>query len=187
MFTGIVEHVEEFFIKGRNAYIKNPYSDIELGESIALNGVCLTVEKIENNHLIFGIGEETLNKTNLRVSKKVNVERALKVGSRLGGHFVLGHVDGTVKFIDKQLQNGSYLFQFSNINERWAVVEKGSITLNGISLTVAKTSLDTFFVQVIPHTINNTNLKDLLKNEKVNYEIDVFARYIRGGMDKHGY
>ncbi|BBE31517.1 riboflavin synthase subunit alpha [Tepiditoga spiralis] len=187
MFTGIVEYVEEMFIKGRNVYIKNPYSDIVLGESIALNGVCLTVEKIENNYLIFGIGEETLNRTNLKVSKKVNIERALKVGSRLGGHFVLGHVDGTVKFIDKQLQRGSYLFQFSNVKENWAIVEKGSITLNGISLTVAKKSLDTFFVQIIPHTIENTNLKYLLKNEKVNYEIDVFARYIKGGKNEYGY
>jgi riboflavin synthase len=177
MFTGIVEYVSEIKILNDKVYLKNKFENVIIGESIALNGICLTVEKIINDDLVFSVGYETLSKTNIKNSKFVNVERALKVGDRIGGSFVSGHIDGLLSFLGKNKINDSYAMKFSMPKEKWAIVEKGSITLNGINLTIAEKSLDTFTVQVIPHTFEITNLKELKYGEKLNYEIDIFARY----------
>ncbi|SHE32387.1 riboflavin synthase alpha chain [Marinitoga hydrogenitolerans DSM 16785] len=181
MFTGIVQKVEKIYFKNKKIIIENIFKDIKIGESIAINGVCLTVEKIENNKLFFSVGEETISKTNLRYynNKMVNIERALRLSDFLGGHIVLGHVDGMIKFLRLYKFSNTYWMKFQIPKEKWAIVEKASITLNGISLTIAKKDLNSFDIQVIEHTFKNTNLRYLKINDLVNYEVDVIARYTK--------
>ncbi|GAB6188618.1 riboflavin synthase [Marinitoga arctica] len=181
MFTGIVQISEKMEIKNNKIIVKNIFENIKIGESIAINGVCLTVEKIENNKLYFSMGEETLSRTNLRYynHKIVNLERALRLSDFLGGHIVSGHVDGKIKFLNLYKSSNTYWMKFQTPKEKWAIVEKGSITLNGISLTIARKNLDSFEVQVIDHTYKNTNLQYLKPYDFVNYEIDVIARYTK--------
>ncbi|WGS65082.1 riboflavin synthase [Marinitoga aeolica] len=181
MFTGIIQKVEKMKIINNKIIIPNVFENVNLGESIAINGVCLTVENIINNELYFSVGEETFNKTNLRYynNKFVNLERALKVSDFLGGHIVSGHVDGTIKFLSIIKSHNTYWMKFKIPYEKWAIAKKGSISLNGISLTIAKKDLDSFEVQVIDHTYKNTNLQYLKASDLVNYEIDVIARYIK--------
>ena len=178
MFTGIVEKV----VRGKvynGMLILEEALDVSEGESLAVNGVCLTVSKVTERAVFFDVGEETLRRSNLGRSRFFNIERSLKVGERFHGHVVLGHVDGTVRFLGYEHRGNSYFFNFSMPVEKWAVAVKGSIALNGISLTVAGISLDSFCVQVIPYTYEHTNLKYLQAGDPVNYEIDVFARYVR--------
>lgn len=182
MFTGIVEYVSSIELKGNDLIIDNKYKDLILGESISINGVCLTVDNYNNKEIFFKIGFETLEKTNLKYSKIVNVERALKVGDRIGGSFVSGHIDGIVKFLSKINKQNSYLMKYSMPKEKWAVVDKGSISLNGVNLTVMKKDLDSFYIQVIPHTYKETNFSLLKTGDKLNYEIDIFARYSRRSL-----
>ncbi|WP_129409451.1 riboflavin synthase [Marinitoga lauensis] len=181
MFTGIIQKMSKMILKNNNIIIDNVFENVDLGESIAINGVCLTVEKIENNKLFFSMGEETLSKTNLKYYnyKIVNLERALRVSDFLGGHIVSGHVDGVIKFLNIRKSHNTYWMKFKFPDEKWAIIEKGSISLNGISLTIAKKDLDSFEIQVIDHTYKNTNLKYLKMNDLVNYEIDVIAKYLK--------
>ena len=178
MFTGIVEKV----VKGRfsdGVLMLEERLEVEEGESLAVNGVCLTVSGIGENAVFFNVGEETLRRSNLENGRFFNIERSLKLGERLHGHIVLGHIDGTVRFLGYEYRNNSYFFKFSMPPERWAVARKGSIALNGVSLTVAEVSLDSFYVQVIPYTYEHTNFRYLQFGDPVNYEIDVFVRYIK--------
>lgn len=178
MFTGIVQKVEKGFLEGN--YLKFPRTwDIELGESVSVNGVCLTVMKLNRDFYYFELGEITKRTTNLSKAKLFNLEKALKVGDRLNGHFVTGHVDGMIRITRIEKTGNTAYFHFQIPEETWAIVEKGSIALNGISLTIAGKSLDTFFVQVIPHTYETTNLRFLKPGDMVNYEIDIFARYLK--------
>lgn len=180
MFTGIIEYVtSDFKINGTELEIKFPFL-CDIGDSVSINGICLTVKKVVQDFHYFDLGYETLKNTNISNSLYLNVERALKIGDRINGHIVLGHVDGIVKFLGRKNRNSGILFSFSMPKEKFAIKRKGSISLNGISLTIANVSLDSFEVQVIPFTFENTNLKYLKIGEYVNYEIDVFARY-RGG------
>lgn len=177
MFTGIIEYVaKDFKIVGNTLEIKLPFS-CNVGDSVAVNGICLTVKKVKGDIYYFDLGYETIEKTNIRKAKYLNIERALRVGDRLNGHFVLGHVDGVITFLERKAMNSGMLYKFSMPKENYAIKRKGSISLNGISLTVANVSLDSFEVQVIPFTNENTNLKYLKIGDIVNYEIDVFARY----------
>lgn len=186
MFTGIIQKVEKMKIKNNQIIIPNIFENVSLGESIAINGVCLTVENIINNELYFSIGEETYSRTNLRYynNKFVNLERALRVSDLLGGHIVSGHVDGTIKFLNIIKSHNTYWMKFKMPYEKWAVIEKGSITLNGISLTIARKDVDSFNVQVIDHTFKNTNLQYLKSSDLVNYEIDIFAKYVKNIVSK---
>lgn len=177
MFSGIVQAVVEGELKGSVLKVPKVW-DVGVGESVAVNGVCLTVSKVDDRYMYFDVGPETLERTNLAKERFFNLERALRVGDFVGGHFVTGHVDGTVKLLSKRRTGGFVFMTFSTPKERWAVAKKGSIALNGVSLTVADVSLDTFTVQLIPHTLEKTNFKHLEPGAEVNYEIDVFARYL---------
>jgi riboflavin synthase len=181
MFTGIITHVVNLnHINSNTLSIENKFKSIHLGDSISVNGVCLTVEKIETKSLFFHYGSVTKKTTNLVSATQVNIENSLQFGGSIGGHFVTGHIDTTVRFVRKQESGQAFLLYFSMPQERFAVVTRGSISLNGVSLTVAIVSLDTFCVQIIPHTYSHTNLNMLKTGNLVNVEFDILAKYTRG-------
>lgn len=193
MFTGIIEEigtVKELSKNDKSALIvvecKNVLNGTKLGDSIAIDGVCQTVTKIEKNCFSAQISSETLNITSfskLRSGSKVNLERALSLNGRLGGHFVSGHVDGLAKI--KGIQNvKSSDLNFYNVKFEVAkdltkyIAKKGSVTLNGISLTVANIVSAEFEVAIIPHTFENTSLSALKAGDFVNIEVDILAKYV---------
>ena len=154
----------------------------DIGESVAVNGACLTVVEVEGNAYTMDISKETLTRTNLGLLKPgdvVNLEGSLRVGDPLDGHLVLGHVDTTVNFMGSKGEGNFFTLQFSlpPLYARY-VAEKGSVALNGVSLTVSSVAEGTFYVVVIPHTYKNTNLSCLKPGDRVNLEVDVVARYV---------
>ena len=155
---------------------------IKIGCSIACSGVCLTLTGKKDNILTFDISKETMNKTNLshwKIGKLVNLERALRVGDEIGGHFVTGHVDTVLK-LQKILEEEGSKILYINLNDEISpyIASKGSITIEGISLTVNDVKNDYFNVNIIPFTWNNTNLKNVKVNDFVNIEIDLLSRYL---------
>ncbi len=187
MFTGIIDSlgkVEDFKNNVLKVFSLNKenYQDVVIGESIAVNGVCLTVESRKKEILGFFVSKETLEKSNLRFLKKgdfVNLERAMKLGDRLSGHIVQGHVEGLGSFLGKYKRGNGYRFEFRLPEElKKFVIPKGSISINGISLTVADISGLKIGVEIIPLTYENTNLKHLRKMDKVNIETDIIGKYI---------
>jgi riboflavin synthase len=186
MFTGLIqslgqiEHCDREQIVIRCPDLRNKLS---LGDSVAVNGVCLTVSKLMTSGFVADISPETLNRSNLGDSNSmpVNLELALAVGDRLGGHFVTGHIDGIGTLIESKMQGGAWEMSFNAIASvgRY-IVFKGSVCVNGISLTVASCNDDgTYFsVAVIPHTYQNTNLSYLRSQSKVNLESDVLGKYV---------
>ncbi len=192
MFTGIIEtigQVSKITIDGSNFNftIKSPISNLlKIDQSVSHNGVCLTVVELhENSHVVTAI-QETLNKTNLKelnVGSKVNLERCTKIGDRLDGHIVQGHVDGLA--ICKQIQNrnGSWEFTFDGEKEiEILTVNKGSISINGVSLTVVETKGQQFSVAIIPYTFENTIFNEIKVGDSVNIEYDIIGKYV---MKKH--
>jgi riboflavin synthase len=188
MFTGIVEaigRVEEITSEGTNKsfLISSTISDeLKIDQSIAHDGVCLTVEEVANgSHKLTAI-KETLDKSNLGKWKKgdlVNLERCMRVGDRLDGHIVQGHVDDTAICIKKEDQDGSWLFTFSfDEKHKTLLINKGSITVNGTSLTVVTCDDNTFQVAIIPYTYENTVFKNIEVNSVVNLEFDILGKYI---------
>ncbi|WP_148882311.1 riboflavin synthase [Thermococcus aciditolerans] len=182
MFSGIVEGTGRARYSTGRLYVEVPFK-VRSGDSVAVNGACLTVVSFDEGIAVFDVGEETLRRTNLREARVVNLERALKLGDRMDGHIVTGHVDGTVRFIASRRSGNTTWMAFEMPAERWGVAEKGSIALNGVSLTVARVEANRFWVQVIPYTLENTNLGFLRPSERVNYEIDVLARYVKRIME----
>lgn len=188
MFTGIIEglgtlnHIEK---EGDNVNftLSSTFSDeLKIDQSLAHNGVCLTVVKIDGEQYTVTAIDETLQKTNLGglvVSDIVNLERCMKLGDRLDGHIVQGHVDQTGKVIKVEELDGSWKFTFeydpslSNIT-----VEKGSITINGVSLTVVDSSSNTFSVCIIPYTFEHTNFGKFKVDTLVNLEFDIVGKYL---------
>jgi len=192
MFTGLVEGLGRVVSLTPDAVslmlkIEAPadlpeVDTVRLGDSIALNGCCLTVVEIDGHRWSFQAGSETLSRTNLgkfQVGDVVNVERSVQVGSRLGGHFVQGHVDalGTVAAIDREGEWVFMSFQVPTALTR-QMVEKGSITVDGVSLTVNWIEGRDFSINLIPHTVQVTTLKRLAAGSTVNLEIDLIARYV---------
>ena len=189
MFTGIIEQagkIKSFLKRGNQAKITIEFhesaSDLTLGESIAVNGVCLTVVKIGNGYFATDISEETLDRTNLgelKPTDKVNLERSLKIGERLGGHFVSGHIDGVGR-ISKKIRKGEEIVLTIKAPEKIMkyVVEKGSIAVDGISLTVASCDEKSITISIIPHTEVCTNLKWKKSGDVVNLENDMIGKYI---------
>ena len=192
MFTGIIQDLGT--IKNKDVGLYQISTNLDLsnckeGSSISCNGVCLTAKNItpsNNNSFSFdvNIGEETLQRTNLANSilknENINLEKSLQIGDEINGHFVYGHVDTTTNVSDILELENSWEYHFEkkfNKNNRF-IVEKGSISINGISLTVAKVENDTFMISVIDHTFNHTNLKFLNKSDQVNIEFDYLARFI---------
>ena len=153
-----------------------------IGCSIACNGICLTLIEQKKSLLSFQASKETCEKTTLenwKIGEEINLEFALRAGDELGGHMVLGHVDGTAKILAIQPIKDSKKFTFSTKKELIKfIAEKGSVTLNGASLTVNEVEKNSFSVNLIPHTIANTAFKDSAVNDFINLEIDVIARYV---------
>lgn len=189
MFTGIIEELGK--IQGVNVGVNSGKLTVEcetvlvgtkLGDSIALNGVCLTVVDIAKNYFIADVSPETIKVTSLSELKTgdvVNLERAMPADGRFGGHIVSGHVDGLARFIEAKKNGDFYDLKIElNSDQSKYVVKKGSISINGISLTVASIVENTITIAVIPHTYENTNLKFLKRNDFVNIEVDMMARYI---------
>jgi len=156
---------------------------LKIGQSVAINGVCLSATKISKNNCIFEMIDETTKKTdlgNVKAGSTVNVERSLKVGDRLEGHFVLGHIDGvaTITKIEKKPKEVKFWFKIPKKLTKY-VVKKGSIALDGISLTVVDTKKDVTSVCLIPHTIKVTNFKSKKVGDKLNIETDILGKYIK--------
>ncbi len=177
MFTGIVEEIG--FIRsfdGKTLVIEcsKVLENTKLGDSIAVDGCCQTVVSIDKNSFCADVSAETAEITTFKYFKKgqrVNLERALTPSTRIGGHIVQGHVDGIAKYL------GNMSFEVPEELDKY-IVYKGSITVNGISLTVAKIENNIFDVAIIPHTLQNTNLKDLKYGDFVNIETDILGRYV---------
>ena len=191
MFTGIIQNLGEIvnFSDGELEISTSlDLSDCKIGSSISCNGVCLTATEINyiNGKFIFkvNIGEETQYRTNFSPNLfnkiiKINIEKSLKIGDEISGHFVYGHIDCTTKITNIKNLKDSWEFYFKNFqneNNKF-IVEKGSIAINGISLTIAKVENDNFSISVIPHSYKNTNLKYLNIDDLVNIEFDYLARY----------
>lgn len=189
MFTGIIEDlgvITNLEHDHDNLHItlkSNFTSELKVDQSVAHNGVCLTVTSLNGSLYTVTAIRETLNKTNLgklKVDDQVNLERAMKHGDRLDGHIVQGHVDQTAICKSIEFQNGSWLFTFeydSSLNN--ITIEKGSITVNGVSLTVVNSLKNGFSVAIIPYTYEHTTFKFLEKNSIVNLEFDVLGKYIK--------
>ena len=193
MFSGIIQGIGFIDnLQSNNTFIRTSLdlSDCKIGSSISCNGVCLTatsVEKLENNDSIFSVNlsEETRNRSNFfynNLNQKINIEKSIKAGDEISGHFVYGHVDCITKIskIHKLDLSWNFEFQKDNTNkdmERF-IVQKGSIAINGISLTVANVSSDNFSISIVPHTYENTNLNSVKENDLVNIEFDALARYV---------
>lgn len=192
MFTGIIEAmgtIEKIETRGTNKtfWIKSPLScELKIDQSLSHNGVCLTVEQVTAEaHQVTAV-QETLDKTSLDTWKPgdmVNLERCLQLHGRLDGHLVQGHVDATARVTDIQDRNGSWEFSFS-FPPQFAhlVIEKGSISLNGISLTIFDVSSSQFTVAIIPYTYGHTNLSRLRVHEPVNLEFDMIGKYVQRSL-----
>ena len=190
MFNGII------FNTGKVKYIKRNkksiyvgiqtkinFSKNDLGSSISCNGVCLTVEKIYNNKIFFYISNETLKRSNfknLKLNQIINLEKSLSFGKSLSGHFIQGHVDTVAKIYKIKFADKAWIINFKNLNKKLNkfLIEKASISINGVSLTISKVNKYSFEITVIPHTLKLTNLKDLKVNSLVNVELDIFSKYM---------
>jgi len=189
MFTGIVEEIGKIVAVEKSEGNMNlkisaeMTPELKIDQSVSHNGVCLTVVSIEDNTYTVTAVQETLNKTgigNLKTGDAVNLERGMKLGARLDGHIVQGHVDQTATCIEVKETEGSWLFTFEYDPKIGNLtIEKGSITVNGVSLTVVNSKATEFSVAIIPYTYEHTNFKDLQKGDTVNLEFDVIGKYVK--------
>ena len=187
MFTGIIEQLAEVVkveSEGSNVHItlkSTITAELKIDQSVAHNGVCLTVVEINGDEYIVTAIKETLDKSNiglLVVGSKVNIERCLKIGDRLDGHMVQGHVDQTAKCVRVKKENGSYVYTFKHKESDNMTVEKGSVCVNGISLTVVNSKDTSFSVAIIPYTHEHTNFHEFKEGTVVNIEYDILGKYI---------
>ena len=188
MFTGIIETlgtVKDLKKEGENLHItvaSNITAELKIDQSVAHNGVCLTVVAIDNDLYTVTAIQETLDKTSLgklKIGDAVNLEQAMLMGARLDGHIVQGHVDQTATCQSVKEKDGSWFFTFSydaNLNN--VTIEKGSITVDGVSLTVVDSKKDTFSVAIIPYTYKHTRFNTYTKGTLVNLEFDVIGKYV---------
>ncbi len=188
MFTGIIETmgvIKSLKKDQDNLHItiqSDITNELKIDQSIAHNGVCLTVVDIDEDKYIVTAINETLEKSNLgvlKVNDKVNLERAMIMGGRLDGHIVQGHVDQTAICKDVTEENGSWMFTFKyDDSQKNVTIEKGSISVNGVSLTVVNSKDNEFSVAIIPYTYDNTNFGQIAKGTVVNLEFDVIGKYV---------
>ncbi len=195
MFTGIIEEVGEFIsiekVDG-SARLKlraeKILEDLKIGDSIAINGVCLTVVDYHQEIVTADLLSETLEKTNLKYLQsggKVNLERALQPTSRIGGHFVTGHVDGMGKVIRREKKGADIVFMIEVAEEIIKLIApKGCVAVDGISLTVVDVERNSFTVHIIPHTIETTTMKFRTVGDYLNIEADILARYLVNFLSK---
>lgn len=186
MFTGIIEDLCKVinidkFANHTHISISSKFDDVKIGASIAVNGVCLTVVDINERSLSFDVIKETLEKTNLKFIKcgdLINIERCMRINDRIDGHIVQGHIDTTAICKSIKKEKGSHFLTFEYDNTELITVEKGSVCVNGISLTVCESKPSTFSVAIIPYTFKNTNLHLLKEHGIVNIEFDILGKYI---------
>jgi riboflavin synthase len=194
MFTGIIEEVarlEQVKEEGTNKHFTFSCAisgELKVDQSLAHNGVCLTVVAIMGNNYTVTAIEETLNKTNLnnlRIGDLVNIERCMPANGRFDGHIVQGHVDTTAECLSVEDLNGSWKYNFIHpVDDKFLTVEKGSITINGVSLTVVDSKENSFSVCIIPYTYNHTNFKSLQPGHIVNLEFDIIGKYLQRIVNK---
>ena len=195
MFTGIIEEVGKIKnIQGGTNYkltiaASKILEDIHLGDSIAVNGICLTTISWDNGSFTVDVMRETLERTSLhklRAGSFVNLERALAANGRFGGHIVSGHIDGTGEIINIRRDANAVWYKIKTSEKIMEfIIEKGSIAIDGISLTVAKVDRSAFYVSVIPHTLENTILLRKKTGDIVNLENDIVSKYIKSFTDKN--
>ena len=187
MFTGIIEHIGEVVSLQRqqdNLHISmcTPItSELKIDQSVAHNGVCLTVVAIQDDVYTVTAIKETLDKSNLgqlEVGHKVNIERCMKLGDRLDGHIVQGHVDQTAQCTHIRQEQGWHTYTFEYTPSQNITVEKGSVCVNGVSLTVVNSQKNSFSVAIIPYTYEHTNFQHLEVGSTVNLEFDIIGKYI---------
>ena len=193
MFNGIVYNQGVIRnIKRKHKYVKGSlvveiesnikFKSTDIGESVSCDGVCLTLIRILKKSFLFYLSKETLSRSNFKyakIGKKINIEKSLFYGKKISGHYVQGHVDTTstvksIKIIDK---SWNIIFTLKNKYKKF-IIEKGSISINGVSLTITKVERDSFGVTIIPHTLKLTNLISLKKGDKVNLEFDMVGKYL---------
>jgi riboflavin synthase len=197
MFTGLVEaictvkSIQPSASAGSmllKADIKELAEDARIGDSIAINGICLTVSALSGTIADFDVSSETVARSTLgklSTGKLVNAERAMKASDRFGGHFVQGHVDGTASIRGKTIKGEFASFEFSadaGIIDQ--LIEKGSVSIDGISLTIAKLGTESFTIEVIPQTIKKTTLQNARAGDVVNIEIDILTKIVKNRLDK---
>ena len=193
MFTGIIENMAEVIDVQTNKnnldilFKCDLLSELKVDQSLSHNGVCLTVADISNDTYLVNVVKETIDKSNfssLKVGDMVNIDRSMMINDRLDGHIVQGHVDQIAECVSLEEQGGSYNMSFKYEKSDNITVEKGSICVNGISLTVCNSKENTFSVAIIPYTWDNTNLKNIKVGDTVNLEFDIVGKYIAKLLSK---
>ena len=191
MFNGIIYNtgIVNSISKNKNSLFisvktKLKFKSSELGSSVSCDGACLTLTKIKKDNIYFYISNETLKRTNFRLLKKnqvINLEKSISYGQKISGHFTQGHVDTVAKIVKLHILDKTWIikFQILDKNLTYFFLEKASISINGVSLTISKVVKSSFEVNVIPHTLKLTNLKNLKVKNLVNVELDIFSKYIK--------
>jgi|TARA_B110000211_G_C14003969_1_gene519891 riboflavin synthase len=182
--TGKIKSIKRFdnsIFVGIESNLK--FTNQDIGSSVSCDGVCLTIVKIKGKLINFYISKETLNRSNfklLKINQIINLEKSLEYGQKISGHFTQGHVDTVAKIRKIVFLNKTWLIGFKIENQKYnkLLVEKASISINGVSLTISKVLNSYFEINVIPHTLKLTNLKNLKLNDAVNVELDIFSKYI---------
>ena len=194
MFTGIIETIAvisnlEKEKSNLNITLKSDLTnEFKIDQSISHNGICLTVVDINNNEYVVTAIEESISKSSIgswKVGDEINLERAMKIGDRLDGHMIQGHVDQVGECIDVVEKDGSWFYTIKYCKSNNITVEKGSIAINGISLTVVGSNKNSFSVAVIPYTYKNTNFNALKIGDVVNLEFDILGKYLEKMLSKH--
>ena len=191
MFNGIIYNTGKVhsIIKTKNSlYIgiqsKLKFNQKEIGSSVCCDGACLTLTKVKNNIIYFYISNETLKRTNFKLLKTnhiINLEKSILYGQKISGHFIQGHVDTVAKIIKLDIVDKTWILKFKILNKDYSnlLLQKASISINGVSLTISKCIKNYFEINVIPHTLKLTNLKNLKIKSLVNVELDIFSKYIQ--------
>ena len=194
MFTGIIKSVGQITLlnnKHGDFEIKIKYkssclNDLSLGDSISVNGICLTVKKFNKYFMYFDLSNETTSRiSEFKINEMVNLESSLRINSKISGHFVFGHIDGIAKLIKKEIKNRSEEWTIKPPKKLMKYIsEKGSISINGAGLTVNSIQESSFKINLIPYTLENTALKHINIGNEVNIEVDMLARYVETILKK---
>ncbi len=185
---GIIKNIKRSTKYVKGSLVIEVSSDIkfkkkDIGESVSCDGVCLTLIRIKKKSFLFYLSKETINRSNFKyakVGKLINIEKSLLHGQKISGHYVQGHVDTTAKIKNITISDKTWVVKLSlkNINLFKQLIEKASISVNGVSLTISKIKKKDFEINIIPHTLRLTNLRNLKINDVVNIELDIFSKYI---------
>tara|TARA_X000000950_G_scaffold166903_1_gene203798 strand:- start:3 stop:590 length:588 start_codon:yes stop_codon:yes gene_type:complete len=190
MFNGIIYNTGSIYSisKTKNSLFigiksKLRFNQNEIGSSVCCDGVCLTLVKIKKNVIYFYVSKETLNRSNFKLLKKnniINLEKSISYGQKISGHFTQGHVDSVAKIKKIKVIDKTWIISFQILNKSLTkfLMEKASISINGVSLTISKVNINSFEINIIPHTLKLTNLQNLKNVSLVNVELDIFSKYI---------